>query len=101
MSCVAGITAAYKRNDSLDKTNHRPISVLPVVSKISERIIMIIMQKKINGYIISFLSPYLCGCSKGFYLCDCSKGFNTQHALLTLVENWGKSLDNKRFMVHY
>ena len=103
MSCVAGITAVYKRNDSLDKINYPPISVLPVVSKISERI-------KINNYIISFLSPYLCGCSKGFYLCGCSKGFylcgcskgfNTQHALLTLVENWGKSLDNKRFMVHY
>ena len=33
----------------------------------------------------SFLSPYLCGYRKGF---------NTQHALLTLVETWRKSLDN-------
>ena len=44
------------------------------------------MQKQINDFIISFLSPYLCGYRKGF---------NTQHALLTLVENWRKSLDNK------
>ena len=47
-----------------------------------------IMQKQINDFIISFLSPYLCGYRKGF---------NTQHALLTLVENWRKSLDSKGF----
>ena len=46
------------------------------------------MQKQINDFIISFLSPYLCGYRKVF---------NTQHALLTLVENWRKRFDNKRF----
>ena len=46
------------------------------------------MQKQINNFIISFLSPYLCGYKKGFH---------TQHALLTLVENWRKSLGNKGF----
>ena len=57
---------------------------MPIVSQIFERI----MQKLINDFIISFLSPYLC---------DYRKGFNTQQALLTLVENWRKSLDNKGF----
>ena len=46
------------------------------------------MQKQINDFIISFLPPYLCG-----YM----KVFNTQHVLLTLAENWRKSLDNKGF----
>ena len=46
------------------------------------------MQKQINNFIISFLSSYLCGYRNGF---------NTQHALLTLIENWRKSLDNKGF----
>ena len=45
-------------------------------------------KKKNNDFIISFLSPYLCGFRKGF---------NTQHALLILVENWTKNLDNKGF----
>ena len=67
-------------NDLFDKTNYRPVSILPVASKI------LIMQKQINDFIISFLSPYL----RGY-----RKEFNTQHALLTLVENWRKSLDNK------
>ena len=81
---LADIIPFYKKNDPLDKTNYRPGSVLPVVSKIFERII----QRQINDFIVSFLSPYLCGYRKGF---------NTQHALLTLVENWRKSLDNKGF----
>ena len=44
--------------------------------------------KNINDFIISFLSPYLCGYRKVF---------NTQHTLLALVENWRKSLDNTGF----
>ena len=72
---LADITPVYKKSDPLDdKANYRPVSVLPVVSKVSERII----QKQINDFIVSFLSPYLCGYRKGF---------NTQHALLTLADN--------------
>ena len=82
---LADITLVYKKNDHLDKTNYRPVNILPVVSKIFERT----MQKQINDFIISFLSPYLCGYRYGF---------NTQHALLTLVQNWRKSLDNKGFV---
>ena len=81
---LADITPVYKTNNPLEKTNYRPVSILSVVSKIFEKI----MQKQINDFIISFLSPYLCGHRKGF---------NTQHALLKLVENWRKSLDNKSF----
>ena len=40
------------------------------------------MQKHINDFIASFLPPYLCGYRKGF---------NTQHALLTLAEDWKKT----------
>ena len=81
---LAHITPVYKKNYPLDKINYRPVYALPVVSKIFERI----MQKQINDFIVSFLCPYLCGYRKGF---------NTQHALLTLFENWRKSLDNKSF----
>ena len=81
---LADITPAYKKNDPLDKTNYQPISILPVISKIFGRI----TQKQINDFIISFLSPYLC---------SYRRGFNTKHALLTLVENWRKGLDNKGF----
>ena len=50
------ITPVWKKNNPLDKTNYRPISALPVVSKMFEKI----NQEQINDFIISFLSPYLC-----------------------------------------
>ena len=72
---LANITPVYKKSDPSDKTNYQTVSVLPVITKIFERI----MQKQINDFLVfDLLSPYLC---------DYSKGFNTQHALLTLVKN--------------
>ena len=81
---LADITPVYKMNDPLDKTNYRPVRVSPGVSKNFERA----MQKQINNFIISFLSPCLC---------DYRKGFDTQQILLKLVPNWRKSMDNKGF----
>ena len=46
------------------------------------------MQNQINVHIKSFLSPYLCGYRKGF---------NSPHALISLIERWRKSLDNKGY----
>ena len=37
---LVDITPVYKNNDPLDKTNYRPVSALPVVSKIFKRIIL-------------------------------------------------------------
>ena len=41
---LADITSVFKNKDPLDKTNHRPVSVFPSVSKIFERL----MQKQMN-----------------------------------------------------
>ena len=80
----ADITPIFKKDNPLDKKNYRPISVLPVVSKLFERI----LQKQINAFIDSFLSPYLCGYRKGY---------SAQQALVSLIEKWKISLDNKGF----
>ena len=77
---LADITPTFKKGDKTCAENYRPISVLPVVSKIYERL----MQSQIIGFINKRLSPYLCGYRKGF---------NTQHALLSLVERWKRTLD--------
>ena len=44
---LADLTPVYKMNDPLDKTNYRSVSILPVVSKLFEKI----MQKQINDFI--------------------------------------------------
>ena len=69
------ITPVYKKEDSTKVKNYRPVSGLPTVSKIFERL----MQKQISEYINQFLSPFLCGHGKGF---------NTQTALVWLIEKW-------------
>ena len=56
------ITPVFKKNKPLEKENYMPVSVLPVVSKIFERI----MQKQITLFTEKPLSPYLCGYRKSF-----------------------------------
>ena len=81
---LADITPVYKKNDRTSVENFRPVSVLPTVSKIFERII----QKQFSAYVNEFLSPYLC-----VY----RKGFNTQYVILSLIEKWKKTLDSKGY----
>ena len=76
----ADITPIFKGLESILEKNYRPVSILPVVSKIFERI----MQKQINAYIDKHLSPFLCGYRKGY---------NAQYALTAMIEKWKKSLD--------
>ena len=80
----ADLTPVFKKDDVTDKKNYRPISLLPAVSKIFERI----MQNQISLYMDKFLSPFLCGYRKGF---------NAQYALLSVLEKWRISLDNKGY----
>ena len=51
----ADVTPIFKKDDPTKAKNYRPVSVLPVVSKVFERI----MHKQISEYINQFLSPYL------------------------------------------
>ena len=81
---LADITPVFKKKDPLEKSNYRPISVLPVLSKLFEKFI----QKQMCEYMEPYLSPYLCGFRKGY---------NSQQALLSLIEIWKIFLDNKGF----
>ena len=78
------MTPVFKKEDASLLKNYRPVSVLPLVSKIYERI----MQKQILEYIDIYLSPLLCGYRKGY---------STQTALISILEKWKLSIDNKGF----
>ena len=81
---LADITPIFKKKNRLHKAKYRPVSVLPCISKVFEKL----MQKQISGSTSNYLSPYLCGYRKGF---------SSQQALLSLFENWKKVLDKKGF----
>ena len=78
------VPPVFKKKNPLSKENYRPVSVLPIISKVFEKL----MQNQINLHVKSFLSPYLGGYKKGF---------GSQHALFSLKERWRKSLDNKGY----
>ena len=78
------VTPVFKKNNVLYKETYRLVSVLPIISKLLEKL----MQNQTNLQIKSFLSPYLCGYRKGF---------NSQHALISLMERWRKSLDKNGY----
>ena len=59
---LADITPVYKKKDPTLVENYRPVSVLPSVSKLFERII----QKQFSNYLDEFLSPYLCVYRRGY-----------------------------------
>ena len=81
---LADVVPAFKKEDSTLVENYRPISLLPIISKIFERI----MLNQITTYMNEYLSRYLCGYRKGF---------NTQTALSSLIEKWKQIIDNKGY----
>ena len=78
------VSALFKNTDTLSKKNYRPITVLPPISKIFERI----MYEQMMTFVTSFLSNFLC---------RFRKGYNTQHALLNLIEKCKRVLDKKGY----
>ena len=78
----ANVAPIFKNEDNTNKENYRPISILPSISKVFERLIF----QQITSYVTDVLSPYLCGFRKGY---------STQHALLRLLDQLNKNLDKK------
>ena len=79
----ANITPIFKNESRSHKTNYRPVSMLPIVSKIFEKII----SNQLSTYLEKILSNFQCGFRKGFI---------TQHCLLLMLEKWKHAVDNKK-----
>jgi hypothetical protein len=79
---LADITPIFKKLQNIYKENYRPVSLLPVVSKIFERI----MQNQMLPFVENILSDFLCGYRKNF---------NAQYALVAMIDKWKRSLDMK------
>ena len=77
----AEVIPVFKKEEKLDKSNYRPVSILPVISKIYERL----MYDQMYKYFDQIFSKFQCGFRKGF---------STQNCLLYMIENWKESLDH-------
>ena len=79
----ANITPAFKQGSRNLKDNYRPISILPVVSKIFEKL----MCKQLSTHFENIFSKFQCGFRKNF---------GTQHCLLLMIDKWKKAVDKNK-----
>ena len=76
----ANVSPIYKKDSMLEEKNYCPISIVPNLSKIYEKI----THSQINAYFNNILSKYQFG-----FIHDHS----SQQCLLVLIEKWQKKLD--------
>ena len=72
----------FKKGYKTNKSNYRLDSILPVISKVYERLIF----NQLNDYFESKLFKFQCGFPKGY---------SAQYCMLLLLEKWKKCIDNK------
>ena len=77
----ADVVPVHKKDSTADKSNYRPISLLPAISKVFERLIF----NQLSVFFETKLSKFLCGFRKRY---------STQHAIINLIKDWQKALDN-------
>ena len=83
---VASVCPIFKKDDNKKCSNYRPISLLSNLSKIFERTMYNRIELFINDLDLIYPKQF------GF-----RKEYSTNHALLSIVEQIRKNLDNKTF----
>ena len=76
----ANITPLFKKKDKLNKDNYRSVNLLPIISKIMERM----LYNQIYEHIHKYFHPYLSGFRKGY---------GCQDLLIRMTEDWREALD--------
>ena len=75
----------FKKENPLYKSNYRPVSILPFMSKVYEWVI----YNQLPDYLDNFLNYIL--------LYGFQKAHSTQHGLFKLLQSWRQVLDNIGF----
>ena len=78
---LANITPVFKKGACTSKNNYRPVSILPIFSKISGRL----LSRQLLEFFDDILSKFQCGFRKGY---------ETQHCLLLMIEISKRATDN-------
>ncbi len=82
---LAELAPVFKKDDNLDKTKYRPVSILPCVSKVMERIINNQMYEYFNEILMKHISAY-------------RNAHSTQTILVSAVETWKSALDDHKYV---
>ena len=82
---LANITPVSKVGSRNQKDNYRSISILPIITKIFEKLILILQQ--LSSHFDNIYSKFQFGFGKRY---------GTHHCLLLMIEKWKKTVDNKQ-----
>ena len=77
------ITKAFKKGDKHGKSNYRPVSILPILSKVYEKC----LYKQVENFMENIFSNLQCGFRTGF---------NAQQCLIGMIEKAKRIMDRGR-----
>ena len=81
----AMVSPVHKKNSNFDKENYRPVSILPVISKIYER--------AINEQLTSYFNQHF-----NVHISAFRPGYGCQSTLLRIIEDWKQALDENKYV---
>ena len=82
---TANIAPVHKKDKPTDKENYRPVSVLPLLSKVFERL----LYDQLSEYLEKYLNTLLCGLREAH---------STQYAFVKSLQAWEEELDKSGFV---
>ncbi len=81
----AQVTPIFKKKDPLDKSNYRPVSILPIPSKIFAKV----LSEQLSSYFDKIFDNFLCAFRKNH---------GCQTTLLKLLDDWKFALDHNEYV---
>ena len=81
----AVVPPLHKKNSCLDKENFRPVSILPILSKLYEKALNAQLTEYFNHHFDIFLSAF-----RAQYGC--------QSTFLRVIEDWKQALDQNKYV---
>ena len=75
------VTPLFKNNE-LSKTNYRPVTVLPVINNIFEKLLSVQLKDLFTGILSDFISSY-------------RRNYSCETVLIRLTEDWKRCRNNK------
>ena len=83
----AKVTSCFKKGVKSDKTNYRPLSILPIVSKIIERHVSDQIKEYLNNHKLLY---------------ECQSGFRNNHScestLTAIIDDWISAIDRNEIV---
>ena len=81
----AMVVPIYTKNSTLDQSNFRPVSILPIISKFFENVI--------NEQVVELFNQHF-----NIYVSAFRPGFGCQSTPLRSIEEWKSALDENKYV---